>query len=188
MIVLVLRSGGVYTADDVAQLQRQVGRPMVCLSDVPVPCERLELAHDWPGWWAKMELYRPDLGGDFLYLDLDTIVRGDIAHMERGELALLRDFYRPLGLGSGLMFLPERARADIWAAWIADPARWMAEHRSGGDQAFLERFWLEKARRLQDLYPGEICSYKASTPEQRSAAKVVCFHGSPKPRDVQWAI
>nr|WP_145924153.1 hypothetical protein [Halomonas elongata] len=35
------------------------------------------LAHGWPGWWSKLELFRPH-GGDLLYLDLDTVVRGDL--------------------------------------------------------------------------------------------------------------
>lgn len=191
MIVLVLRSGGVYDAEDVQRLLEQLpGREVVCLSDVDVPCQRIPLAHDWPGWWSKMEVFRPDLGiGDFLYLDLDTIVRGNTAHMERGRgLALLRDFYRPHGLGSGVMFLPAAQRAEVWTAWIANPHRWMAEHRDGGDQEFLERHWLAKAARLQDIYPGEIASYKASPPEEWQAARVVCFHGRPKPRDVQWKI
>lgn len=189
MIVLVLKSGGIYTADDVGKLVEQIGRPVVCLSDVPVPCERIELRHGWPGWWSKMELFRPDLRGDFLYMDLDTMVRGSVAHMERGDsLALLRDFYRDWGLGSGLMFLPETARGEIWEAWIARPDHWIGQHVTGGDQEFLERFWLGKAQRLQDLYPGEIASYKASPPEVRQAATLVCFHGEPKPRDIGWKL
>lgn len=191
MIVLVLQAGEFYTAEDVQRLTEQLpGREVVCLSDVPVPCQRIALKHGWLGWWAKMELFRPDLGlGDFLYFDLDTIVRGNVAHMERGgRLALLRDFYRPHGLGSGAMFLPESARAEIWAEWIASPGRWMSEHSVGGDQEFLERYWLQKAERLQDLYPGEIASYKAGTRDEVRRARVVCFHGRPKPRDLGWTL
>ncbi|KKM07612.1 hypothetical protein LCGC14_1732130, partial [marine sediment metagenome] len=42
-----------------------------------VPGTKIELLHgnDWPGWWAKMELYRPDLpAGRTLYMDLDSHV------------------------------------------------------------------------------------------------------------------
>jgi hypothetical protein len=191
VIVLVLRASDFYTAEDVEHLTEQlVARDVVCLSDVPVPCERISLRYKWPGWWSKMEMFRPDLGlGDFLYFDLDTIIRGNVAHMERcGHLATLRDFYRPEGLGSGMMFIPEAERAAIWQAWIADPDRWMSEHSVGGDQEFMERYWLGKARRLQDIYPGEVVSFKANTTEEVSRARVVCFHGRPKPRDVQWRV
>lgn len=191
MIVLVLRSGGIYTADDAVRLADQLGDSrVVVLSDVDVPLPRIPLAHGWPGWWAKMELFRPDLGlDDFLYLDLDTMVRGDLFHMEQcGRLALLRDFYRQWGLGSGMMFLPADVRNDIWLAWTANPSRWMAQFQLGGDQEFLEQHWVHKAARLQDLYPGEIASYKASSPDEVRSAKVVCFHGEPKPRDINWTL
>jgi hypothetical protein len=189
VIVLVLKSGSAYSVEDVWHLVDVLGPEVVCLSDVEVPCRRIPLLHGWPGWWSKMELFRPDLRGDFFYLDLDTIVRGSISHMEAGtELALLRDFYRADGLGSGAMFLPESERPAIWAEWMKHPEMWMNIHCVGGDQQFLERFWLQKAKRLQDLYPGEIASYKASSQDEVLAAKVVCFHGEPKPRDVNWTL
>ena len=189
MIVLVLRSGGVYCADDVARLLPTLPAPVVCLSDVEVPCERIPLEHGWPGWWSKMELFRPDVAGDFLYMDLDTIVRGPLDDLlALDELALLRDFYRADGLGSGLMFLPECERGLIWREWTRDPTRFMGECGFGGDQAFLERFWKHSAARIQDRLPGQVASYKASSPAERQAARVVCFHGEPKPRDVQWMI
>jgi hypothetical protein len=199
VIVLVLRSGGIYVPDDVDQLIGQIRQhtrePIRVLTDcwVPkpehAPASRVPLEHGWPGWWSKMELFRPDLAGDFLFMDLDTVVRGPVADfLAIGRLTLLRDFYRTWGLGSGLMFLPEADRAEIWLAWTADPARWMAEHAAGGDQAFLERFWLAKAARWQDVLPGRVASYKAAGKAEREQAAVVCFHGEPKPRDVLWRV
>lgn len=192
MIVLVLKSGGIYGPDDVARLADQIDRQapwatVVCLSDVDVPVPRIPLRYGWPGWWSKMELYRPDVPGDFLYMDLDTVVKGPLDELLAiDRLALLRDFYREWGLGSGLMYLPESARAEIWSEWSRRPEAWMAEHAIGGDQEFLERFWLGRAARIQDLVPGQVCSYKAHTPADRLMARVVCFHGEPKPRDVGW--
>ena len=43
--------------------------------EADVPGTKIKLLHgdDWPGWWAKMELYRPDLpAGRTLYMDLDS--------------------------------------------------------------------------------------------------------------------
>jgi len=43
--------------------------------DADVPGIKIPLNHNWPGWWSKMELHRPDLPqGRTLYLDLDTHV------------------------------------------------------------------------------------------------------------------
>lgn len=190
MIVLVLRSGGDYDAEYVDRLVAAMPtHRVVCLSDCAVPCERIPLEYGWPGWWAKMELYRPDLAGDVLYMDLDTVVQGPLDDfLAVGRLTMLRDFYREWGLGSGLMFLPEADRAEVWRAWIASPGHWMAEYQSGGDQAFLERLWLKRSARWQDLLPGRVASYKAAGKAEREQAAVVCFHGSPRPREVQWRV
>lgn len=49
--------------------------------DADLPGMKIELKHaeDWPGWWAKMELYRPGILPErrTLYMDLDShIIRG----------------------------------------------------------------------------------------------------------------
>jgi alpha-N-acetylglucosamine transferase len=52
----------------------------VCLSNVNVPCERIPLTHNWPGWWSKLELFRPGIfKGRVLYIDLDSIIIGDLS-------------------------------------------------------------------------------------------------------------
>lgn len=42
---------------------------------MPLAAEKIPLRHNWPGWWSKVELHRPDLPpGRTLYLDLDSYV------------------------------------------------------------------------------------------------------------------
>lgn len=44
--------------------------------------------NSWPGWWSKIELFRPGLfpeGAKVLYLDLDTLIVGGLAPMFRFE-------------------------------------------------------------------------------------------------------
>jgi hypothetical protein len=194
-VACVLRSGGEYTAAHVERLRAGVARHLpgvgfVCLSDVPVDCERVELEHGWPGWWAKMELFRPGLG-DTLYFDLDTVILGDLtgivdaARTGDGPV-IMRDVYRPTGLQSSVMWLPDKAKAEIWKAFSLGPDRWMRLHKAGGDQAFLERFWLG-ARRWQDICPGALASYKVDCRKGvPSETRAVVFHGKPRPWDVGW--
>ena len=144
-VATLLKSGGDFSVRHVERLQGQIAKVLpdaefVCLSDVPVPCRRIPLIHDqWVRWWGQIELFRPGLfTGPVLYMDLDTIVRGPLDDLLAiGNLALLWDFYRPAGLGSGLMVLPECARGEVWREWIRDPGRWMGECALGGDQMFL---------------------------------------------------
>lgn len=187
-VACVLRSGGVYGPEHVYRLRDGVlrhlpGAEFVCLSDVDLDCERIPLAYDWPCWFAKMELYRPDLEGDFLYFDLDTSIVGDLSDIASvRRLTLLRDFYRPTGLGSGLMFLPKRDRRLIWREWMKSPHGWMRLYKRGGDQIFLERYWRVRAARWQDIVPGQVVSFKvhcrAGVPD---GSRIVCFHGNPRP-------
>ena len=206
VLACVLRSGGDYGPEHVERLARQAGRhhpeaPFVCLSDMEVPGIRcLPLLFDWPGWWAKMELFRPDLLlGDMLYLDLDSSIVGPLDDMLGfGRLAIMRDVYRPGGLQSSVMYLPEAERAAVWRAWIAAPDRWMREFRRGGDQAFLERPWRGHARRWQDDLPGQVVSYKVHVRKAHrrdrefgdgtvpEGARLVAFHGRPRPWEVGW--
>lgn len=67
--------------DEVARWLPEPHR-FVCLSNVDVPgVETIPLVTDWPGWWAKLEVFNPavDLGERVLYLDLDVFVTGDLA-------------------------------------------------------------------------------------------------------------
>lgn len=194
-VICVLRSGGEYRADHVVRLRDQLAQfgitTLRCLSDVEVPgVERIPMKYSWPGWWSKMELFRPDLPEvGMLYMDLDTSIIGDVSTLFVDRLAIMRDVYRPNGLQSSLMFIPVADRHRIWSIWERKPNYWMRLFARGGDQAFLERHWFDTAARWQDLLPGEVVSYKANNLASCGApegAKVVIFHGKPRPWDVGW--
>lgn len=82
-VVCVLRKGGVvgYDASWVEKLQNMVARNLtlpykfICLSDCDVPCKRIPLETAGDGFWAKMQLFKPDMfSGPVLYIDLDTVI------------------------------------------------------------------------------------------------------------------
>lgn len=140
-----------------------------------------------------MELFRPGIEGDLLFMDLDTLLIGpldDIANVNR--LTILRDFYRdgvykgrPEGLQSSLMYLPELDRAEVWDSFSRNPTLAMSECYRGGDQQFLERFWLSRAARWQDAVPGQVVSWKVHCRNGvPSTTRVICTHGKPKPWDL----
>jgi hypothetical protein len=191
IVACVLRSGGHYDVEYVERLYRDVrwhtpAARFVCLSDVDVPCERIPLIHDWPGWWAKIELFRPGLfHGPVLYLDLDSLVVGDVTPLFRKRFTALADFYRPSsGIGSGVMawegdmshlYHTFRETPDIWQNHCTSRECW-------GDQGFIALH--QQADKFQQLLPDLVQSVKLRAP--RAKARVLCFHGRPKPRDVNW--
>jgi len=191
-ILTVLRSGGEYRPEHVERLRAQCAThapdaPFLCLSDVPGVGQ--PLVHGWPGWWSKIEAF--GARGPVLYMDLDTHVVGDLTPLLRVAVAarftVLRDFNPKHRLiGSGLM------------AWAGDmshlvrrfeesPARHMAANKSSrfwGDQGFIERHEVRPAF-WQDRLPGAVVSWKKHCGQGIPAdARVVCFHGKPRPWEV----
>lgn len=199
-IACVLKTGGEYRWEHVVRLAFQLDKvapdvPLLCLTDHPGSnylegIEIVPLEHNWPGWWSKMELFRPDISGDLLYFDLDTTIVREIDDMLwHGRTALMRDVYRPNGLQSSVMYLAEADRAAVWQSWTMHADEWQERYRKGGDQAFLERFWLETADRWQDVLPRKIVSYKVDCQQGGRVpfgAAVVAFHGKPRPWEVGW--
>ncbi len=175
--VCVLRSGGEYEPEHVRWLARQVPG-IVCLSDVPVPgVETVALRYGWPGWWSKLELFSDAIDGDLMFYDLDTVVLRPLP--TPGRTTVLRDFYNPQRIGSGLMYIAKADKARIWDTWIADIAGHVRRAGRFGDQAFLQGF-LGSAQKWQDIAP--VYSYKVHCRRGLPAdAAVVCFHGKPRP-------
>lgn len=133
------------------------------------------------GWYSKLALHRPGLlTPPVLYLDLDTLIVDSLDFLEsyRGAFSILRDFYRPLGYGSGVMMW-NTPQPQVWERWMDEG---QPEHPLG-DQGWMEET-VPNADRFQDLYPGRFVSYKVDCqgglPQD---AAVVCFHGFPKPHD-----
>lgn len=185
--VCVLRSGGDYRPEHVQWLARQVPG-ITCMSDTPVEgVDTIDLKYDWPGWWSKMELFRPDIEGDLLFFDLDTVVfcdPSDLIQAANGKTTMLSDFLFPRHPASGLMYIAQKDKAKVWDAWNKDPQGHM-KHPEGrgtkGDQGFLGRI-MPDVQRWQDV-TGGIYGYNSSVKRTGlpKGAKLVCFFGNPRP-------
>lgn len=165
--------------------KRQLSVPFkfLCFTDDPsgLKCESRKLPNGLVGWWNKLYLFKSGLlKGKVLYLDLDTIIIDslDFVSSFEGDFAILRDFYRPEGYGSGVMLWNKAP--DLWDEWnkAGKPDHGL------GDQGFVEKR-IKNALRLQDLFPQKFVSFKADCSEKiPEGAAVVCFHGVPKPHQL----
>jgi hypothetical protein len=203
----VLRSGGVYTSEWVAKLQRGVARHLtiphrfVCFSDVDVPCERIPLLHDWPGWWSKIELFTNPIEGVTLYFDLDTVIVGslDAIASHPHTFTMAHEFYRPSLLCSTAMAW-SGDHSYIAKSFAQDPEAFAYAYDTTlvnscgriGDQAFIEDALDANDPHgfrdtFRDLF-GErsIASYKVHNCQDAppADAAAVAFHGSPKPHQI----
>lgn len=177
-VYAVLKSGGWCGPEHAQRLAASIpGLTLLTDMDVPgVNC--VPLKHGWQGWWSKLELCRPDIDGDVLYFDLDTLIYGDVKPLMVGRDALLGDFYKPR-LESGVMYLTEASRRKIWKRFTADPKGAMKQYRMDG-KFFAD--CLPHAADLRKLVPG-IHSYKVHG--KRADTRVLCFHGKPRPDETE---
>ena len=85
-IVIVYKQGGDFTREYVKRIRDGIlpsRYKFECLTDDPVLFEAEEfcrpLEFDYPGYWSKMEMFKPSIANDdIFYLDLDTVIREDI--------------------------------------------------------------------------------------------------------------
>ena len=174
-------------AEYVNKLYRAVERHMtiphdfVCFTDDPtgIECETRPIKGE--GWFAKLYLFKEFTEGKVIFMDLDTVIVGNIDFLDKynGKFAILRDFYRPEGYGSGIMLWRGGFGHEITDSYEADGC----PDIPGGDQIYIEKK-VKKAKLLQDLFPAKICSYKVhamgGVPVKTA---ICCFHGYPKPHD-----
>ena len=188
-----------YQPEDVIWLKKQVERHLscphrfVCLSDIEIPgVETIKLRRNWPGWWSKMELFAQFQQA--FYLDLDTVIAGpldDIVTSPAARFTALRNLSSKTKprVGSGVMSW-DGNYSFLYEIFRQDPDWYMAHYvRSDrwGDQGFIQDH-LESWDYLQDKFPGAVVSYKIDMKESGDpppGCSIVCFHGKPKPHEVQ---
>lgn len=212
LIVSVLRQSKDFTTKHAQWLHKQLKKyESICLTDAIKikDVNTTPLLYNWPGWWAKLELFNPEhpvLGSkDLLYIDIDSVIVGDITPLTKmKKITLLNDFSQQgpsSAPATGIMFIPASAKKIIWDEFIKSPETEINAERLPpyhGDQGFIGRVCVD-ADRWQEILPGKIISYKANiaTPkmigfnpqlfdgkgngELPDGASIVCFHGSPRP-------
>jgi len=219
-VVCVLKMGGDFDPGYVERLAAGVHRTLspphrfVCLSDVPHKIaidprshvdQVIPLQYDWPGWWAKIEVF--GLPGPVLYFDLDTVLIDSINELagwvarSKDCLLMLRDFYTNkhssgiLGWNGDLRwvldsFVEQHASGATWhqrlnVTWLLTKGG-----RFRGDQEWLRCFLPDHPELsivlAQNVVSG-IYSYKVHVRGNGlipKDAKVICFHGRPRPHEI----
>jgi hypothetical protein len=174
-IVCVLRQGGKvgYDASWVEKLQNSVARNLsipyrfVCLSDVDVPCERIPLENvgdlKGPGWWAKLQLFRPGLfDGPVLYFDLDTVITGSLDELvntvtSQNDFLMEHDYH--FNISSSAILYWNGDYSNIYHEYTKDPEYYEHKYSLGnqgvarqiGDQAVIAL--LTPHRYINDVCP-----------------------------------
>lgn len=150
------------------------------------PLPHRNIGEEVAGWWQKIYLFAPDngLSGRVFYLDLDTLIVGNIDHLVTTPqpLVVLRDFMnlQNNNMGSGVMAWNQEEVSHLWDKFFNNnPIAIAKSFHPHGDQRYIQREQQQRSY-WQDLFPTEVISYKVhcrdGLPE---GAKIVCFHGKP---------
>lgn len=154
------------------------------IPDIVVLGDDLPLKSNLTGWWAKLEIFSPWYANlrPCVVFDLDTYILDETVLEEFNELQdclwLIDDFNHPQRPESGIFVAPSDG-AEIWAKVPA------AVGLHYGDGPFLGTFPHKRLNRQVD----GIQSYKVNQLyESPKNARIVCFHGKPKPHETTgWA-
>lgn len=148
------------------------------------------------GWWAKLYMFK--VFKQAFYLDLDTIIVDNIDALikHKHKFTMLRNFVTPNNYGSGLMawngnysYLYDefQGNAHRYIRYYTDK---VYKHHKLGDQGFLQDHLKQKPETWQGLFPNnQVVSYKKHCLKKvPDNAKIVCFHGHPRPHEVNWEL
>lgn len=207
--VLCMKWGTAYGSDYVNRLHGMVSRHLtrpfrfVCLTDDPsgiddaiecrpLPAIELGGAPSISGW-RKLSCFSPeldDLDGEILFLDLDLVVVDDIDPFfeHPGEFCIIENWTQMgRGIGNSSVYRYRSGRhREVLERFCADPDRIIAEFPN-------EQVYLSRAIGTPVFWPDDWCrSFKrhclppwplnwVKTPVLPRGARIVVFHGHPKP-------
>jgi tetratricopeptide (TPR) repeat protein len=196
LTVACVKHGTKYGADYVNRLYSMVRRHLpgnwrfVCLTDDPRGI-RPEVgliditSIQSRGWWAKLALFDPQTplaDQTVFYLDLDTVIVGDLGFIEGLKVGfyVLEHAFTP-NFNSSVMLFDRTFAAPLHQRF----------RRSDLDRLVSDQDWLEECLPGIDTFPrGPIRLYKSLEPDldstglARTGAKLVTFPTEPKPHQI----
>lgn len=203
-IICVLKTGGDFDRRHVNRWMQLVDEyfppdARICrvqVTDEPAvhgPWPRVSLTEAWPGWWSKIAALR--YPGPCLYMDLDVTICGDLTPLieaaQTHDFIACDNFWAADSHKINSSVMAWRGDASVlYHKFASDPERYMKEYNvrhKWGDQAFIADHWPGKIDTWQNLLPGHVVSYKRGVlkGESMKDARVIVFHGKPRPWDVK---
>jgi len=142
------------------------------------------------GFWIKLELFKKGrFDGPVVYLDLDTIIIDDVTDIftHPHEFTMGTDWGQPPGPNSTFMAwdgTQDLSHLDI----TVDPQ--IAKAYPRGDQAYIFEKVGIPVTWLDTLSPQALASYKFHVKGRDAPieTKIVAFHGSPRPHEIDWRL
>lgn len=181
----------VYNLKSMVERNTTVPHQFVCFSDRELEgIKTVKLIPGYEGWWNKMQMFNTDfrLGNRVVYLDLDTLIVGNIdwlleydgMFMGIEDLGAVNEHQPELKgrLQSGVMSWDYRLNSHLWNRFTSSGE----SQRYRGDGEYLNHI-VPKYQRdfIQKRYKGKLKSYKYQVYSEgiTDDLSIICFHGRP---------
>jgi len=181
----------VYNLKSMVERNTTVPHQFVCFSDRELEgIKTVKLIPGYEGWWNKMQMFNTDfrLGNRVVYLDLDTLIVGNIdwlleydgMFMGIEDLGSVNEHQPELKgrLQSGVMAWDYRLNSHLWNRFTSSGE----SQRYRGDGEYLNHI-VPKYQRdfIQKRYKGKLKSYKYQVYSEgiTDDLSIICFHGRP---------
>jgi hypothetical protein len=153
-----------------------------------------------PGWWAKPEIFNPDLPlNRVLYIDLSVVIVGSLDPLLycNEYVVITKDFYFG-GPSQSVLLYNVGMFERTYQSWLKNKDAFIeigdkCIPPDFGDQTLMNRTITPPMKYWQDVLPGKVLSYKVHLQPYcdlrlLSNASIVKFHGKPKMNEVndQW--
>ena len=186
--------GDKFSEDYVRNLKAGVERnttvrhKFVCLSDRHIEgVDTKFLKPGLTGWWNKLQLFDGDIYGRMVYLDLDTLIVGNIDWLLNytGGFMGIEDLGH---VNEHQPHLKDKLQSGVMA-WDSESMDWVykefffkrdaAAKEFRGDGEYLNQTITNRTL-LQQVFPDELKSYKYEVyPDNIEDVSIICFHGRP---------
>jgi hypothetical protein len=204
LTVWCLNWGDKYSDYYVQRLQQSVSdyvtlkHRFICITEREIEgVETIPPVVVWPGWWGKIQLFKPGFADDYnLWLDLDVVITGNLDNMilqYSGEHMACAKNWAASGWGgcqSSVMLWKggKGCQAEIiYRTFDPTTLHWPPVSKPGvlwGDQEWITILRNTGRLAVTHFDPALVQSYKYHCRDGLpDGAKIIVFHGEPKPSE-----
>ena len=194
-VACVYKKGDGFTKEYINRLRDGVAEHCHTDYDFVVVKPERELLGLAKGFWIKLELFKKGrFDGPVVYLDLDTIIIDDVTELFTypHEFTMGTDWNKKRPSPNST-FMAWDGRQDFSHLNTSLDVVTLKRFQRGGhwgDQWFIYEKLGQPITWLESIFPGTLISYKFSVLENgiTPGAKIVAFHGRPRPHEICWKI
>jgi hypothetical protein len=138
-------------------------------------------------WFAKLELFSPDVSYDIVYTDLDNLILKPfdplLNKVSEDKVALIEDLDpKKKRLQSALMWIPHKKKSVLWDHFMKnDPAQRVLKAGIFGDADIIRQYYTrENSDIIQEIVHQDFVvsfSFHWKNMKNKNNTSVLCFHG-----------